>query len=324
MNNGEKYIITIDGVDFSGKTTLWKNARKNENIQIRGILSNIAYGLKYNRDVYKMIEEYNMIPFNYVIYLLQPDRDTLLRNFNSRLKELKYHNELLIKEIKSFADTLEDSAYFDEAYKLLKEKYKGDLIITRVIDNDIDSFMNYIKDFELYTKEEIDRKIDGNFTSDSVIVIESTIDAFEAKAKTESEYTKIVFINELDKETIMDDLYNLLDEKYKGMIDFLCDQDLIENKTQLYDTILSFIDKDNITVDDVEYYLDNYVLNIEAEVTCDIRTTANIEVSLSKLENYNDIEEYVYDREHATIQNELEYELENTEYNIENIEVSQW
>lgn len=39
----EKYIVTIDGPDCSGKTYTWTNLqRKGVNVQIRGILSNIA------------------------------------------------------------------------------------------------------------------------------------------------------------------------------------------------------------------------------------------------------------------------------------------
>ena len=53
--NEEKYIITIDGPDCTGKTYTWTNLqRKGVNVQIRGILSNIAYGLKYGRNVDEM------------------------------------------------------------------------------------------------------------------------------------------------------------------------------------------------------------------------------------------------------------------------------
>ena len=52
----KKYIITIDCPDCSGKTYTWTNLQdKGLNVQIRGILSNIAYGLKYGRNVDEMI-----------------------------------------------------------------------------------------------------------------------------------------------------------------------------------------------------------------------------------------------------------------------------
>ena len=57
-NENKKYIITIDGPDCSGKTTLWKKVvldGKLKEVQIRGIVSNIAYALKYNRDVDELI-----------------------------------------------------------------------------------------------------------------------------------------------------------------------------------------------------------------------------------------------------------------------------
>ena len=56
MENEKEYIITIDDTDCSGKSTLWKKANEyNKNIQIRGILSNIAYGIKYGRNIEESI-----------------------------------------------------------------------------------------------------------------------------------------------------------------------------------------------------------------------------------------------------------------------------
>ena len=69
----DTYIVTIDGPDCTGKTYTWTNLQnKGLNVQIRGILSNVAYGLKYNRNVSEMIEMYNKNPLNYKIYLLVP------------------------------------------------------------------------------------------------------------------------------------------------------------------------------------------------------------------------------------------------------------
>lgn len=322
MENNEeikKYVITIDGVDFSGKTTLWKNTIQQDNIQIRGILSNIAYGIKYNRDIDKMIEEYNKLPLNYIIYFLNPGRDNILRNFNSRLKERIYDNDFLIKEAKSFIDTITDGKYFEKAYEILKEKYKGEIILRRADDNDEEKFYHYLEcnPLKIYSSQELSDAITGSYY-DSFIMLHTTIDKFEAQAKKESEFTKIVFIDRLSKEDIIANLIDGLDDEHQGMVTFLINytsksyDDIYDDFTNSYDeqTVANFTD-----------FLDTYEVTIEAQVACDIRATVDIPVSLYELRNYDDIEEYVYDRESTTIQNELEYELNNTEYTVEDIEV---
>ena len=67
----EKYVITIDGPDYTGKSTLWLKANEyNKNIQIRGIVSNIAYALKYGRNVKELIDLYNQNPIHFQMLLV--------------------------------------------------------------------------------------------------------------------------------------------------------------------------------------------------------------------------------------------------------------
>ena len=96
MENEKKYIITIDGTDCTGKTTLWKNttisANETKNVQIRGIVSNIAYALKFGRNVDELIDLYNQNPVNYVVYLINPSNDKkleMLLTLNLRIDILK-------------------------------------------------------------------------------------------------------------------------------------------------------------------------------------------------------------------------------------------
>ena len=90
MENDTKYVITIDGPDCTGKSTLWLDnvLHDNESIQIRGILSNIAYALKYKRNVQELLDLYNEKPINYCIYLLTLTEDTRIEYLNKRLKSL--------------------------------------------------------------------------------------------------------------------------------------------------------------------------------------------------------------------------------------------
>ena len=101
-NENKKYIITIDGPDCSGKTTLWKKVvldGKLKEVQIRGIVSNIAYALKYNRDVDALIDLYNENPVNYVVYLLNPINDKKLEMLYNRCRNNIYNNDSIINKI---------------------------------------------------------------------------------------------------------------------------------------------------------------------------------------------------------------------------------
>lgn len=321
MNNNEeikKYIFTIDGVDFSGKTTLWKKAIENNNVQIRGILSNIAYGIKYGRDIDKMIEEYNKLPLNYVIYFLNPYKDIIVRNFSSRLKEISNNPEMLIKESTSFADTLYDSKYFTKAYEILKEKYKGEIILLEKRDNDIEDFKEAFNEFESYSFEDI-TKLFSNNIAPYIIRLSSTVDEFEAKAKKASEYVKIVFIDKLNKEDIMNDLYDLVNEKHRGMIDFLFDN---ANKTleELYNEFNNA--SDDMSVSDLEEFLDNYELDITVDISCKIETDITVYARLSELSDCDCLEDYVNDNESERMVEALEYCVRDSEVDIDHISVS--
>lgn len=316
MNNNEeikKYIITIDGVDFSGKTTLWKKTLKQDNIQIRGILSNIAYGIKYGRDIDKMIEEYNKLPLNYVIYFLNPNRKTLIRNFNSRLLELHYDSEKLSKEAKSFADTINDEKYFDKAYEILKEKYKGEIILIEKRDNDIEDFKEAVDKFESYSFE-----LFSNNMAPYIIILHTTVDEFEAQAKKASEFTKIVFIDKISEDEIIDNLYDEVDEDYKLMIDFLLNK-VGRSKKEIYEEFINH--SGEIQLDEFRDFLDNYEATVSARVTCDIDTNISVEVSLSKLSACESVVDYLYDMESNFVIEELKWSLEQTEFNFDLVEV---
>ena len=123
----EKYVITIDGPDCTGKSTLWLKANEyNENIQIRGIVSNIAYAIKFKRNVDELLELYNQNPVNYVVYLLNPNNDKKLEMLYNRIRNnIIYDNDKIVKELEDASNTWKDKQFFDEAIKLLNDRYKG-------------------------------------------------------------------------------------------------------------------------------------------------------------------------------------------------------
>ena len=123
----------------------------NKNIQIRGIVSNIAYAIKYGRNVEELIDLYNQNPVNYVVYLINPINDKKLAMLYNRIRnEMIYDNDAISKELTYASNTWKDYEYFEKAVETLKAKYKGKLEIIESKTNDYDEFADRIKLFEIY------------------------------------------------------------------------------------------------------------------------------------------------------------------------------
>ena len=282
-NEKIEYIVTIDGTDCTGKSTLWKEANDyNKNVQIRGILSNIAYGLKYGRDVDEMINLYNEFPINYIIYLVNPDNNKKLEMLYNRLKARSYDSDFIQKELEDASSTWKDYVYFKRAIDTLYEKYKGEIVVKTVDNNSFDDFKEYIKDKNIM-------QIDvDTMNSHGLRTINSTIDNFEVDAKEVSEFKYIVFINRLNKEEAIENLYNGLDEEHKEMLNNLYDM-TNETSEDVYDSLGS------ITVDDLVDYLDNYEIRAEVNVTCEVSTYTDLYIPLRDIGNSRCLEDVIYD-----------------------------
>lgn len=280
MENEKEYIVTIDGTDCSGKSTLWKKANEyNKNIQIRGILSNIAYGIKYGRNVEEMIDLYNENPVNYVVYLLNPINDKKLEMLYNRLRNNVYDNDFISKELSDASITWNDYEYFEKAINILNEKYKGTIEVIKSKDNDFDNFKNAISNFKI-------KEIDKSLESTGIKVIDSTIDDFEFKAKIVSEFKYIVLMIKISKDKVIDNLYEGLDDDYKRMLDKLFEYSN-ETAEDVYDSL------ESPTIDNLINYLDNYELHVEVEVRVDVDTYSDVYIPLRNIEY--DIEDAIYE-----------------------------
>ena len=280
MENEKEYIVTIDGTDCSGKSTLWKKANEyNKNIQIRGILSNIAYGIKYGRNIDEMIDLYNENPVNYVVYLINPINDKKLEMLYNRLRNNIYDNDFISKELSDASNTWKDYEYFEKAINILNEKYKGTIEVIQSKDNDFDKFKETISNFKI-------KEVDKSLESAGIKVIDSTIDDFEFRAKIVSEFKYIVFMVKFSKSEVIDNLYEGLDDNYQTMLDKLFEY-TDESANDVYDAL------ESPTIDNLINYLDNYELHVEVEVRCDGDTYANIYVPLRDIKY--DIETTIYD-----------------------------
>ena len=280
MENEKEYIITIDGTDCSGKSTLWKKANEyNKNIQIRGILSNIAYGIKYGRNVEEMIDLYNENPVNYVVYLINPINDKKLEMLYNRLRNNVYDNKFIAKELSDISNAWNDYEYFEKAINILNEKYKGTIEVIKSKDNDFDKFKDAINNFKI-------KEIDKSLESAGIKVIDSTIDDFESKAKVVSEFKYIVFIVKFSKDDVINNLYEGLDDEYKDMF-----YKLLEYSDETTDTIYDSLENHN--VDNLINYLDNYELHVEVNVRADVNTYSDVYVPLRNIKY--DIESAICD-----------------------------
>ena len=300
MENEKEYIVTIDGTDCSGKSTLWKKANEyNKNIQIRGILSNIAYGIKYNRNVEEMIDLYNENPVNYVVYLINPINDKKLEMLYNRLRNNVYDNKFITKELSDISNAWNDYEYFEKAINILNEKYKGTIEVIKSKDNDFDKFKDAINNFKI---KEINKSLEGA----GIKVIDSTIDDFESKAKVVSEFKYIVFMAKFSKDEVINNLYDCLDDEYKDMF-----YKLLEYSDETTDDIYDSLENHN--VDNLINYLDNYELHVEVNVRADINTYADVYVPLRNI-NY-DIESAIYDDDY--IMNDLYDAAKDDVYNCD-------
>ena len=300
MENEKEYIITIDGTDCSGKSTLWKKANEyNKNIQIRGILSNIAYGIKYGRNVEEMIDLYNENPVNYVVYLINPINDKKLEMLYNRLRNNVYDNKFITKELSDISNAWNDYEYFEKAINILNEKYKGTIEVIKSKDNDFDKFKDAINNFKI-------KEIDKSLESAGIKVIDSTIDDFESKAKVVSEFKYIVFIVKFSKDDVINNLYEGLDDEYKDMF-----YKLLEYSDETTDTIYDSLE--NPTVDNLINYLDNYELYVEVNVRADVNTYSDVYVPLRNIKY--DIESAICDDD--DIMNDLYDAAKDDVYNCD-------
>lgn len=280
----EKYVITIDGPDCTGKSTLWLKANEyNKNIQIRGIVSNIAYAIKFKRNVDELLELYNQNPVNYVVYLLNPNNDKKLEMLYNRIRNnIIYDNDKIIKELEDASNTWKDKQFFDEAIKLLNALYKGKIKVIYNNDNNFDNFKENIKDYNIQEIKEI-------IPNKAIKVLNVIPSEFEAKAKTESEFKYIVFINRTSKEEIMQNLYESLDDEHKNMYDTLMEY-CNDGDTDIYDCL------EYHTPDELADFLENYEFRCDVNVRLDIDTDTECYISLKDFckSNESSLEDYIY------------------------------
>lgn len=279
----EKYVITIDGPDCTGKSTLWQQANTwNNNIQIRGIVSNIAYALKFDRNVDELIDLYNINPVNYVVYLLNPINDKKLEMLYNRMRNHIYDNDRIIDELKDASDTWKDYYYFAKAVNLLNERYKGELIIKTVRDNNFDEFKENIKDYNIQVITEL-------VPNDAIKILEVPQDVFEKEAKRESEFKYIVFIKNVNKREVIDRLYEELDDLHKNMFDTLM-ENADTDGGDLYDYL------EELTAEALAEYLDNYEFRANVNVRVDIDTDMECYIPLKEYceQDCRCFEDYIY------------------------------
>lgn len=285
-NENKKYIITIDGPDCSGKTTLWKKVvldGKLKDVQIRGIVSNIAYALKYNRDVDELINLYNENPVNYVVYLLNPINDKKLEMLYNRCRNNIYNNDYIINELKDVSDTWSDIKYFDRAINILKEKYKGDIKIIRSGDNQLEQFYNAVNGIELETLDNI--KIFG-----PIKLLRTTIDDFESKAKKVSEFKYIVFNKSVNGKEAFENLYNGLDEEHQELVGKLFDlNDGANDEAEIYDML------EEKTPECLADFLENYEFRVTVSASTSLETSCDLYINLKDMKNYDTFEDLIYD-----------------------------
>lgn len=285
-NENKKYIITIDGPDCTGKTTLWKKVvldGKLKEVQIRGIVSNIAYALKYNRDVDELINLYNENPVNYVVYLLNPINDKKLEMLYNRCRNNIYNNDFIIDELKDASDTWLDIKYFDRAINILKEKYKGDIQIIRSTDNQLEQFYNAVNGIELETLDNI--KIFG-----PIKLLRTTIDNFESEAKKVSEFKYIVFNKSVTGKEAFENLYNGLDEEHQELVGKLFDlNDGSIDDAEIYDML------DEKTPECLADFLENYEFRVTVSASTRLETSCDFYINLKDMKNYDTFEDLIYD-----------------------------
>lgn len=285
-NENKKYIITIDGPDCTGKTTLWKKVVLDgmfKEVQIRGIVSNIAYALKYNRDVDELINLYNENPVNYVVYLLNPINDKKLEMLYNRCRNNIYNNDYIINELKDVSDTWLDIKYFDRAINILKEKYKGDIKIIRSTDNQLEQFYNSVNGIELETLDNI--KIFG-----PIKLLRTPVDDFESEAKKVSEFKYIVFNKSVNGKEAFENLCNGLDEEHQELVGKLFDlNNRANDEAEIYDML------EEKTPECLADFLENYEFIVTVSASTRLETSCEFYINLKDMKNYDTFEDLIYD-----------------------------
>ena len=318
----KKYIVTIDGPDCSGKTYTWTNLqRKGINVQIRGIISNIAYGIKYGRNIDEMINMYNKNPLNYKVYLLDLQPSIRVNRLYSRLKS-KYDNDSIIEILQDSINTWKDNIYFDKAIDILNKKYLGKVEVTRMswqsdIDNLEDEINKFINEHSIYSMTELK---EFNNKENGIIVLNEPIDTFEKVAKEQSEFKYIIFNDTLDKAAFIERLYNQAKEKDNSVTKMFDNLVELTNKSYdvIYDEIFDYNSKNVDAYDAFVNYLEDYELQIEVYAKATVETTMNLDIKLSEYSNYRyyTIEDYICDNGDITdeIINDLEDKVRYTEF----------
>ena len=307
-NDTKNYIVTIDGPDCTGKSTLWKQAlgSVSKNIQIRGIVSNIAYAIKYKRNVDELIELYNQNPIDYCVYLLNPINDKKLEMLYNRIRNnIVYDNNKIIKELKDASETWTDISYFNLAIEKLQKEYKGTIKVIRSVDNDINTFKENVSTINI-------KDINSELYGGGIKILRTTGDRFEAQAKELSEFKYIVLFDEIDKIEVINNLYEGLDDEHQKMFDKLLEYSS-DSKYDIYDALTE------LNVDCLVDFLENYEFKCEVTAKVELTSDTEIYVTLKDLIDSYCLEDVIYNDSMAMddIYNNLEYEIRNSDVKIQ-------
>lgn len=321
MENEKKYVLTIDGTDCTGKTTLWTNAilRSDTNkVQIRGIVSNVAYAFKFGRNVDELIDLYNQNPVNYVVYLINPNNETKLKYLHNRLNNNIYNTDKILSDLEDAHDTWNDMVYFNKAIDYLYAHYKGEIVVHRKSTNDYAEFKNL---YDTYADKLV--KVSELKNIPGIKVIQCNYTNFEKRAKEESEFKYIVVFEQADKCETIEELMQSLTGDYF---------DMFSNLTNLadmsYEEIYDDMDcKDyEFTTQGLSDYLDDYSIDCTSDVTVTLCVSTNHSIRLSDLgsKKYYDLEECILDSSYETdtITESLKDELQWAEYDSFSVEVN--
>lgn len=272
-------------------------------------MSNIAYAIKYGRDVDALIELYNQNPVNYVVYLLSPINDRKLEFLYNRLRNKIYDNKFIENELSDASKTWCDMVYFDQAINKLKENYKGEIIVKKSQDNSMEVFTNYIHDINTYTIEELMEEAENNI---ALKVISCPIDDFEKNAKEISEFKYIVLFNYISKLDAINKLVEQMSEEqfeeYQLFVRYT-----EKNEADIYDDLF-----DDISVENLMEYIEEYELEVNMYTSVRVNVNTELRIPMRDLleHDYYDLADYVMDDKECIdiIQDNLEYELKYSDF----------